>query len=63
MHLFRPFYKVGLNIAYFVENKKYCSKIIFECVNSTWNQFLMKVVLKKEVCGSYKQCIGLTGKH
>ena len=27
-----------------------------------WDLFLMKVLLKKEVCGSCEQCMGPTGK-
>ena len=29
----------------------------------SWDPFLMKILLKKEVCRSHKQCIGPTGKH
>ena len=27
-----------------------------------WDPFLMKVLVKKKVCGSYEQCTGPTGK-
>ena len=45
------------------ENWKYCSKIIFKCVNSTVRSFLMKKLLKNEVCGSHEQCMGPTSVH
>ena len=28
-----------------------------------WEPFLMKVLLKKKVCDSQEQCMGLTRKH
>ena len=28
-----------------------------------WNPFLMKKLLKSEVCGSHEQCTGPTGMH
>ena len=28
----------------------------------SWNPFLMKILLKKEVCGSREQCTGPIGK-
>ena len=34
------------------ENWKYCSKIIFKCVNSTVGPILMKKLLKNGICGS-----------
>ena len=34
---------------------KHCNKIIFKCVNSAIRPFLMKVLMKKEVCESRKQ--------
>ena len=40
-----------------IENWKHYSKIIFKCVNSVVRPILMKVLLKKEVCGSCEQCM------
>ena len=40
-----------LDTAYFVENKKYCSKIIFKCVNGTVRLIFNEKMVKKEVCG------------
>ena len=39
------------------ENWKYCSKIIFKCVNSTVGPFFNE---KVEICGSHKQYTGPT---
>ena len=55
--------RVCLDTTYFAENWKHCSKIIFKCVNNTRDPFLMKVLLKKEVCGSYEQCTGPIINH
>ena len=38
------------------ENWIHCSKIIFKCVNSTVNPFLMKRLIKRGVCGIREQC-------
>ena len=37
------------------ENWKHYNKIIFKYVNSPWDPFLMKVLLKKEIYGSREQ--------
>ena len=29
----------------------------------SWDPFLIKILLKKKVCGYREQCTGLTGKH
>ena len=47
----------------FAENWKYCNKIIFKCMNSTVKSFLMKKLLKSEVCGSHEQCTRPTNVH
>ena len=46
-----------------IENWKYCNKIIFKCVNNTVKSFLMKKLLKSEVCGSREQCTEPIGVH
>ena len=45
---------IRLDRAYFTEteNWKHCSKIIFKYMNSLWDLFLMKKLLKSEICGS-----------
>ena len=53
---------VRLNTVYFAENWKYYSKIIFKCVNSAVGPIFNKSFVKKEVCGSRKQCTGPTRK-
>ena len=52
-----------LDITYFTENWKYFNKIIFKYKNSTVDSFLMKKLLKNEVCRSHAQCTGLTDVH
>ena len=42
------------------ENWKYCSRIIFKCVNNTGDLTLMKILLKKSTYRSRKQCMGPT---
>ena len=38
------------------ENWKHCSKIIFKCVNSIVDPFLMKKLLKNVICETRQQC-------
>ena len=44
------------------KNWKYYSKIVFKYMIVSWDPFLMKILLKKEVCTSREQCTGPTGK-
>ena len=46
-----------------IENWKYCSKIIFKCVNNIVELIFNENFTKKEVCGSRKQCTRLIDKH
>ena len=39
--------RVCLDTTYFAENWKYCSKIIFKCVNSIVGPILMKICVKR----------------
>ena len=39
------------NLKLKLKTEKYCSKIIFKYVN-LWDPFLMKKLLKSEICGS-----------
>ena len=56
--------RIHLDIAYFAENWKHCSKIIFKCMNSVMELiFNEKVARKKKVCGSHEQCTGPTGMY
>ena len=56
------FLKMCLNTAYFAENWKYCSKIIFKCVNSAMGPIFNESLVEKEVCGSREQYMGSAGK-
>ena len=38
-------------------NWKYCSEIIFKCVNSMWRPIFNEKVTENEICGTYEQCI------
>ena len=48
--------KVRLDTAYFIENLKYCSKIIFKCVNNIVGPIFNEKVAKSEFCRSCEQC-------
>ena len=52
-------FKVYLDRTYFIEikNWKYCSIIIFKCVNSTVEPILIKKLLKSKICEIYEQCM------
>ena len=45
-----------MDITYFAKNWKYCSKIIFKCVNSIVWPIFNESFGEKEVYGSRKQC-------
>ena len=47
---------IRLDRTYFAEteNWKYCSKIIFKCVNSTMRPIFNEKLLKSEICESYE---------
>ena len=45
------------------KNWKHYSKIIFKYMNNTMRPFLIKKLLKCEVCGSREQFTGSTGMH
>ena len=47
---------VYLDIAYFAENWKYCSKIIFKCMNSAVIPIFNESFAEKKICGSCEQC-------
>ena len=49
--------KVRLDTTYFTENLKYCSKIIFKCVNNIVGPIFNEKVAKSEFCRSRKQCM------
>ena len=49
--------RVCLDTTYFTKNWKHCSKIIFNCVNSVVDQFLIKVLLKKRDLWICEQCM------
>ena len=53
--------RIHLDTAYFVENWKYCSKIIFKCVHNTVGPIFSENIVEKEVCGSREQYTGLIG--
>ena len=47
---------IRLNTAYFAENWKYCSKIIFKCVNNTVEPIFNEKVTEKWYLLVHKQC-------
>ena len=51
-----------LDTTYFAKNWKYCSKIIFKCVNSVVWPIFNESFGEKEIYGSHKQCPTPTGK-
>ena len=51
-----------MDTTYFAKNWKYCSKIIFKCVNSVVWPIFNESFGEKEVYGSHKQCPTPTGK-
>ena len=48
---------VSLDTAYFVENWKYYSKIIFKCMNNAVGLIFNESFVKKKVCDSQEQCM------
>ena len=51
-----------MDTTYFAKNRKYCSTIIFKCVNSVVWPIFNESLGEKEVYGSRKQCTRPTGK-
>ena len=55
-------FRVCLDTAYFTENWKHYSKIIFKCMNSTVWPIFNKNFVEKETYRSREQYTGSTGK-
>ena len=55
--------KVCLDTVFFAKNWKYCSKIIFKCVNSIMRPIFNESFGEKRDYGSHEQYTGPTEKH